>query len=858
MAAFALSIFTGAFLLFQVQPLIGKYILPWFGGAPAVWTTCLLFFQVVLLGGYAYAHFLSQWLKPRAHVIVHLALLATALALLPITPSDAWKPTSSDNPTLRILALLAVSLGLPYFVLSSTGPLMQQWFSQANPGRSPYRLYALSNVGSLLALVSYPFFVETHFTRKAQAAMWGWGLVAFVLFCAFCASRVWRVQSPKSKVQTPGDPVHSPHPVVGAPGAQELAPAGPAIEAASNVHASRITHHSPNITHHSPGITHHVSRITPPASRITLPNPRLAAPQQSGGATPNDLRPSTLDRLLWLLLPACASMLLLAITNKMCQDTAVIPFLWVLPLALYLVSFIVCFDNPRWYKRPFFTLALVAVQGPICWAMSRRVETPLLLLLTIYSAGLFVCCMVCHGELYRLRPDPRHLTSFYLTISAGGALGGVFVAVVAPLLFQDYYELHWGLLLCGALLLTVCLVEAPASSAHASPNYQPTSEWRWLAWLLPFPILLGFDRLLVGLASLRPEIGLEGVVIGLRVGVGVLLAVLLFTALATSELARPRARVLALLALVLIPWAARKDFASFRHWPRLACYWLALGLFTLSIVLWVLAHANADIIVERTRDFYGVLSVLEDDKQDPIRHQFRLAHGRVIHGLQPADPIGATWPTLYYDEKSGAGLSIRALPHADRRVGLVGLGIGTLAAYARTNDYYRFYEINPEVLRLATSRFSYLSHCYGKVEYALGDARLSLEREPAQHFDLLVLDAFAGDAIPTHLLTREAFLLYERHLKPKGVVAVHVSNAYLDLEPVLANIARELNYEIAVVDTKGPGDDRWWVSGSVWVLLTHDMDFLNTPTISGVSRRPHEKRVRLWTDDFASLFQILD
>ena len=283
MPAYALTIFIGAFLLFQVQPLIGKYILPWFGGGPGVWTTCMLFFQVLLVGGYAYAHLISHRLNTRRQVIVHLSLLAVALALLPIIPADSWKPNGSGDPTLQILALLSVSLGLPYLALSATGPLMQQWFSRTYPGVSPYRLYALSNLGSLLALVSYPFYFEPHFTRKTQAGIWTVGLVVFVVCSGWCAKKLWK-----------------------------LSAAGNSI-----------------------------------------------APQEDSIQT-DSTPPKIIRRLLWLLLPACASVLLLATTNKICQDMAVIPFLWVVPLGLYLLSFIICFDNPRWYSRSFFLLALVA------------------------------------------------------------------------------------------------------------------------------------------------------------------------------------------------------------------------------------------------------------------------------------------------------------------------------------------------------------------------------------------------------------------------------------------------------------------------------------------------------------------
>ena len=412
MAAYALTIFIGAFLLFQVQPLIGKSSLPWFGGAPAVWTTCMLFFQVLLLGGYGYAHLTARWLKPRGQALLHLALLVCALALLPVTPADTWKPEGSENPTLRILGLLLASLGLPYFVLSSTGPLLQHWFSRTNPGVSPFRLYALSNAGSLLALVSFPFFFETQFTRTTQARLWGWGLVAYALGCAWCAIKFAR-----------------PNPPAFASGYGEAPP-------------KRSAGGQP-------------STPTPALD----PRPSTLAP-----------RPSTFGlRSWWLALPACASVLLLATTNRMCQEVAVIPFLWVLPLALYLLSFIVAFDSPRWYKRLPYGVALVVCWAAVCWALFWGAEAPILSQLVIYSATLFVCCMICHGELYRLRPDPRHLTGFYLMIAAGGALGGFLVAVVAPVVFSDYHELQWGLVLCGLLFVAVC-VRHPGPAGLTRPR----------------------------------------------------------------------------------------------------------------------------------------------------------------------------------------------------------------------------------------------------------------------------------------------------------------------------------------------------------------------------------------------------
>ena len=420
MPAFALAIFTGAFLLFQVQPLIGKYILPWFGGSPGVWTTCMLFFQVVLLGGYAYAHALSRRCAPRTQVVIHLAFLALALATLPIIPADSWKPAADANPTWRILALLTGTIGLPYLVLAATGPLMQDWFRRSSPGASPYRLYALSNVGSLLALVSYPFVFETILSRQDQARFWSWGLVAYAAACAWCGWRVWRL----------------------APTGQSAADAGESE----------------------------------------------TAPAPGGG-----------DRVLWVALPACASVLLLAVTNKMCQDVAVIPFLWVLPLAIYLLTFIIAFDSPRWYSPFYYIIALTAALGAGCVALHEGADMEILRQVAVYSVLLFTGCMVCHGELYRLRPHPRHLTSFYLMISAGGAAGGLFVALVAPALFDNFHETHLSFLFTAVrnwtgqptptgapLAATVALWLAarllllspwPLAAARYRDGWVPAAEW---------------------------------------------------------------------------------------------------------------------------------------------------------------------------------------------------------------------------------------------------------------------------------------------------------------------------------------------------------------------------------------------
>jgi hypothetical protein len=722
---YALTIFLGAFLLFQVQPLIGKYILPWFGGGPGVWTTCMLFFQVVLLGGYAYAHFTSRWLKPRRQVLVHLVLLVAAVALLPIIPADRWKPHGDENPTVYILLLLGACLGLPYLVLSTTGPLIQHWFSRAQPSASPYRLYALSNIGSLLALLSYPFYFENHFTRRHQAMMWAWGLGAYAIACAMCAVRYW-----KASAQYSGTTVQRSEPAIG----------------------------------------------SDPTSHPSTPT----------------LQHSSSSALLWFLLPACASILLLATTNKICQDVAVIPFLWILPLAVYLLSFIICFDSPRWYLRVPFTVLLAGALAGLCWTLVKGSDLSIQKQVAIYSGALLICCMVCHGELYRLRPDPSRLTSFYLMIAAGGACGGIFVAVAAPMLFKDYLELQWGMLLCAVLVIIVWAREPV----------------RWV-WRI-------VRRFMGGSAS------------------------------ATRSAESPASD------------AGRLPVVGYSVLPTIFFSFLCLAFIALVAVLWKQVRDPKADRVYSARNFYGVLSIFEYRRDDARDHYFLLQHGRITHGLQFADPDEARWATSYYCEDSGIGLAVAALPKENRRMGLLGLGTATFATYAKAGDYLRIYEINPQVKDVATSRFSYIRQCPGTVEIALGDARLSMEREPPQHFDLLVLDAFSSDAIPVHLLTKESFEIYQRHLNTNAIIAVHISNHYLDLQPVVENLARHFDYKMVTIDFD-ENEEEWWLYGSTWILLSHDASVIDAPKIQRAANTPKTAAhpPPLWTDDFTSLFQIL-
>lgn len=749
MLPYALTIFTGAFLLFQVQPLIGKFILPWFGGGPGVWTTCLLFFQTLLLGGYAYAHFSSTRLKPKTQAALHLALLVLALALLPVTPADSWKARIDGNPVGNILLLLTACVGLPYFVLSSTGPLMQQWFSRAQPGVSPYRLYALSNVGSLLALLSYPFFFEVKFSRQAQGTMWAAGLGVFVLCCGYCALRLWKSGNDATPSVGPSD----------------------------------------------------------------------AAPAADSAPTPWG------DKVLWLVLPALASALLLAMTNKLCQEVAVVPFLWVLPLALYLLSFIVCFDHARWYRRGAFVALLGVGTAVMVDLMNAGSDASMALQISGYAAALFVACMVCHGELYRLKPPPRDLTAYYLFISAGGALGGFLVAVLAPAVLNDYRELQLGLVALWLAVAALAMRQRSLDLVHGA----------------------GAGALLVTLAVPALRAIYSG---GASVG-GELLAFYRDHLIAISASL--------MLLVVCVADVPRRVFE--REWrPRMGGFMMIVAMGVAAVFV-IQSHGSNDRVLRASRNFYGTLKVFDYSRDDPEEHYRLLMHGATTHGLQFTSPTKSVLATTYYGPHSGVGLAIKHLPRVTgRRLGLVGLGTGTLALYGKAGDYLRIYEINPDVEKLARDPFTHLAQSPAKIDVIMGDARLSMERELAagqsQQFDLLALDAFSSDAIPVHLLTRESVALYLKHLRPDGVLAVHISNRYLNLEPVVAALAHEFDLGMATVS-----DDlelEWWIYGTTWIIVTKNQALLAQEEIREAADEPRIKpRSVLWTDDHASLYEIL-
>jgi hypothetical protein len=643
------TIFLSAFLLFLIQPIFAKLILPWFGGSSAVWTTCLVFFQTALLAGYLYAHLLERrW--------VHGVLLAVALLFLPVMPGERWKPSGAGDPAWQILAMLTVVLGLPYFLLSATSPLLQKWLAQ--DGSEPYRLFALSNVGALLALASYPLWIEPHSATRSQDFFWSCGFAAFALLCAVAA---W-----------------------------------------------------------------------------------LAKP---GVSVVNETTPRRGSSIPWLLLSAAGSMLLVSTTNQLTQNVAAVPFLWILPLAVYLLSFIICFESPRWYQRGLFLRLLAIALASLAYALyDVDFSVAIVVAIPLFTVGLFIACMFCHGELSRLKPDASRLTAFYLMIALGGALGAIFTGLIAPHVFTGIHEFPLSLFLVAALAA-------------------------WINWQ-------------------------EGLT----------------------------ARLL----------------------------WITVSVAMMAALIAEVHSYQKDALV-MTRSFYGSLRVVESIRGEGKSRT--LYHGIVQHGAQYLDPAKRDEPTMYFGPQSGAGLALRFCCDGPKRVGIIGLGAGTLAAYGKPGDTFQFYEINPQVIGLAKSHFTFLSDSKAAINIVTGDARLSLERETSPPYDVFLADAFSGDAIPVHLLTQEAFALYLRHLKPSGILAVHISNQYLDLAPVVAQLASVHGLTARLVLSEK--DDAHLYARAEWILMTRDASFFKRPEIAAAATiivpRPG---LRLWTDDYNNLLQV--
>ena len=670
MHPYAVTIFLSSFLLFLVQPLIARQILPWFGGAASIWTTCLLFFQTLLLGGYAYAHATVRWLKPRQQVYLHVALLVASLAVLPILANPAWKPTGHEDPILRILGLLTATVGAPYLLLSATTPLLQAWYWRSFQSHVPYRLFALSNLASLVALLGYPLYVEPQFGVTDSAKLWS---LLYALFALACV--------------------------------------------ASGVYSLR--------------------------SAVTAPRLDLAPAEAESGEAP---APASLRNQLplWLLYSTTGACTLLAVSNHITQNIASIPLIWVLPLALYLLTLIICFDRPRWYLRGLFLPLLAALLLAMSWRIN---SVKLQFVLPLFGAGLFAACMFCHGELARLKPDPRHLTLYYLVISAGGALGALLIAIAAPLTLPGYYEMH---------------------------------------------------------------------------------------------------AVLVLLAILLVASAWRMD--------------LLYGILAVSIlagVVWFDADAirvYTSGIREMRRDFYGVVRIRDWQNTPRLRVMF---HGGINHGGQYLEPSRALEPTCYVGSTSGYGRLLRSMP-SPKKVGVLGLGVGALMTYAREGDDWVFYEIDPLVIDLAERHFSFLDATKAKVTHVLGDGRLSLEREAPRGFDLLAVDAFSGDAVPMHLVTREAMAIYVKHLAPGGAIVFQATNRFVDLMPVIRRLADEFGMQTLWVDDEPEKRPNTFAFGTDQVIVTKNEALLQSPLLQNAGRpAPPRNDLATFTDDYYNLLRIL-
>ena len=539
-----------------------------------------------------------------------------------------------------------------------------------------------------------------------------------------------------------------------------------------------------------------------------------------------ETRTSALDKLLWVALPAIASVLLLATTNKLCQEVAVIPFLWVLPLSLYLLTFIICFDHARWYHRGIFAALLVIGIAVVCQILPVGSDAPMRMQIFAYNATLFIACMVCHGELYRLKPPPRRLTSYFLFISAGGALGGFLVAIVAPAVFNDYRELQLGL-----WLLTYAL--GVLAFRHRSRELVLGAAAGMLLLALALP---GLRSLLDDSEGFKAEL------------------LWLF-----------RDRAIYVTAGVLVLFAClfdlrrRRILAEFT--PRMGGFVMALcvAVGAVFVVQW---NSRESIrVLSASRNFYGTLKVFDYYPNDEEDHYHLLLHGATTHGIQFVKPEKSVLATTYYADSSGGGIGINHLTDGPRRLGLVGLGTGSLAVYGRKGDYLRIYEINPAVEKLARSQFKYLEYCQARVDVVMGDARLMMEREVAaqqeQKFDLLALDAFSSDAIPVHLLTKEAFQIYLKQIKPDGVIAVHISNRYLNLRPVVEKLAE--NFGLSVVSISDDNEPDWWIYATTWMLVTKNKAYLANDRIRDAAEAAETgaKNSPLWTDDFASVYSIM-
>jgi len=719
------TLFVGALLLFSIQPMVGKLVLPVLGGAPAVWNSSLVFFQTMLLAGYFYAFVLSKLSRVRHQVMIHLGLLLLAFPFLPVSVPANWS-TPTGNPIFWLIGLLMLSVGLPFFVVSTTAPLMQRWFSytQHPDAADPYFLYAPSNFGGLVALLAYPTLIEPYLRLANQGWTWTGGfvlLVALIVVCAaFLPSEAVR-RGQKQEAQQP-----------------------------------------------------HLDYIHPGPHRIV-------------------------ERARWLLLAFLPSSLLLGVTSFLTTDIAAIPLLWVVPLAIYLTTFVLVFARNPLLKHQYMVLSLPFLALPLIIWFFWRFEAPVGVLFALHLVAFFALAMVCHGELAASRPVSERLTEFYLFLSLGGVLGGAFNALAAPILFNDIYEYPLAIIL-------VCLL-VPASSKRQN-------LWVRTPFLLVNSMAVAL--LVYYLVAYEPEVGdLE---VALALG------------------------AIALLAL---------NLARGRFWFGIVVGGLVMAGFV--------HHDNPEELLSKERSYFGVYRVESDDGH------YRLLHGTTIHGAQRVHPEITTEPLTYYGTDGPLGQVFGVLQRTpqERKIAVIGLGIGTIACFGRTQDQLTFYEIDPAVEQIArdTRYFTYLRDCPPKVNIVLGDARATLAGAPDHAFDLIVVDAFSSDAIPVHLVTKEAIQLYLSKLKGSGLLALHITNRHVKLEPVLEKLARELRLSALIrLDDRMTLDDEDSLKfESDWVAMSPGVGSL-AELHADSEWHPLEKRVgtAVWTDDFSNVFSAIE
>ena len=745
-AAAVAVVFSSSFLIFSLELIAAKALLPRFGGSPMLWTTAMLAYQVLLFGGYACADALSR-VAPRKQATVYIALLAVAVGVAVLQLADGALPVPdpaqiSRHPALSLLTVMLLTIAVPFMVLCATSPLVQHWEQRRCPDRSPYGLFAVSNIGSFLALLAYPVVVEPLLGLHRQL---GWWTLLFLVTASALAALAWTVRS-------------SPAP---------------------------------------------------------------------GGATPlrHVVRGLPWQRvLLWLLLPAVTSAFLLAATNELCQEIAVFPFLWVLPLAAYLLSFALAFRSG---DRPNLLPAAAVVTLLGLSTASLGLEVPLMVHVVAMGALVFTLCLAVHRELYRLRPLAEQLTGYYLFVAAGSGVGAAAVALVAPAVFDGYREFH--------LTIIAIWLALVAATALLPGGCMRRGDRRQAAVLLGVVLCIGFNRV--------PDRWLAAHVPGWPPSFSIL----------------PRLGIV--LAVTAIAWALvrHRVRADSRVWPRVLAG-LVLFIAECYLVNRVYGERNESILA--VRNFFGVVRVQDMHPESPRRHVRQLTHGNINHGFQYVDPELHPAATAYHSRSTGIGRLLLGLQsrRPAMRIAVTGLGAGALAAYPRAGDSITFYEINPVVSRLAhgpEAVFSFLNACEGRVNVVLGDARLSmqqeLERQGSHLYDVIALDAFSSDAVPVHLLTHEAFALYLEHLAPGGVLAVNISNRYLDLEPVAADAAHRTGLHAVVIDS--PGDPPL-PTRSIWCLMARDKNLLETAELRNVGRRPGERHVA-WTDAASSPFTLL-